>query len=169
MKFSRPEYWSYAFPFSMKSSQPRDQTQVSHNAGRFFTSWATREDKNTGVGILSLLQQIFLTQELSQGLLHCRQILYQLSYLGNIYFNSLLASVITAFICIKIIKIYIKYLNIETYLICPRPDSPPPPKKSLSSSWIACSMACGVLVPWSGIKTLSPVVEAWSLNQWTTR
>ena len=25
------------------SSQPRDQTQVSHIAGRFFTSWATRE------------------------------------------------------------------------------------------------------------------------------
>ena len=25
------------------SSQPRDRTQVSHIAGRFFTSWATRE------------------------------------------------------------------------------------------------------------------------------
>ena len=25
------------------SSQPRDQTQVSHVAGRFFTTWATRE------------------------------------------------------------------------------------------------------------------------------
>ena len=32
-----------AFPFSGGSSQPRDQTQVSHTAGRFFTSWATRE------------------------------------------------------------------------------------------------------------------------------
>ena len=32
-----------AFPFSRGSSQPRDQTQVSHTAGRFFTSWATRE------------------------------------------------------------------------------------------------------------------------------
>ena len=44
--------------------------------------------KNTGVGILSLLQGIFLTQELNQGLLHCRQILYQLSYQGSpsIYF-----------------------------------------------------------------------------------
>ena len=27
-----------AFPFSGGSSQPRDQTQVSHIAGRFFTS-----------------------------------------------------------------------------------------------------------------------------------
>ena len=32
-----------AIPFSRESSQPRDQTQVSHIAGGFFTSWATRE------------------------------------------------------------------------------------------------------------------------------
>ena len=39
--------------------------------------------KNTGVGSLSLLQRIFLTQESNWGLLHCRQILYQLSYQGS--------------------------------------------------------------------------------------
>ena len=39
--------------------------------------------KNTGVGSLSLLQRIFLSQELNQGFLHCRQILYQLSYQGS--------------------------------------------------------------------------------------
>ena len=39
--------------------------------------------KNTGVGSLSLLQQIFLTQESNKGLLHCRWILYQLSYQGS--------------------------------------------------------------------------------------
>ena len=38
--------------------------------------------KNTGVRSLSLLQQIFPTQELNRGLLHCRLILYQLSYQG---------------------------------------------------------------------------------------
>ena len=32
-----------AFPFSSGSSQPRDQTQVSHISGRFFTNWAMRE------------------------------------------------------------------------------------------------------------------------------
>ena len=32
-----------AVPFSKGSSQPRDWTQVSHIAGRFFTSWARRE------------------------------------------------------------------------------------------------------------------------------
>ena len=39
--------------------------------------------KNTGVGSLSLLQQIFPTQEPNRGLMHCRQILYQLSCQGN--------------------------------------------------------------------------------------
>ena len=32
-----------AFPFSRGSSQPRNRTQVSCIAGRFFTSWATRK------------------------------------------------------------------------------------------------------------------------------
>ena len=36
---SRPEFWSgVAFSSSRGSSQPRDQTQVSRIAGRFFTS-----------------------------------------------------------------------------------------------------------------------------------
>ena len=39
--------------------------------------------QNTGVGSLSLLQGIFPTQGLNPGLLHCRQILYQLSYHGS--------------------------------------------------------------------------------------
>ena len=68
-----------AFPFSRGSFQPRDRTQVSHIAGGFFTSWAGTP-KNTGVGSLCLLQQIFPTQESNWDLLHCRWILYQLSY-----------------------------------------------------------------------------------------
>ena len=40
--------------------------------------------KNTGVGSLSLLQRIFPTQESNWGLLHCRWILYQLSYQGSL-------------------------------------------------------------------------------------
>ena len=39
--------------------------------------------KNTGVGCHFLLQGIFPTQELNPGLLHCRQILYRLSYEGS--------------------------------------------------------------------------------------
>ena len=36
--------------------------------------------KNTGVGSLSFLQRIFPTRESNHGLLHCRQIFYQLNY-----------------------------------------------------------------------------------------
>ena len=39
---ARIQEW-VAFPFSRGSSQPTDRTQVSRIAGRFFTSWATRE------------------------------------------------------------------------------------------------------------------------------
>ena len=43
MKFFRQEYWS-GLPFSSpgESSRPRDQTRVSHIAGRGFTVRATR-------------------------------------------------------------------------------------------------------------------------------
>ena len=72
-----------AFPFSRGSSQPRDGTQISHIAGAFFTSWAIREAQEYWVGSLFLLQWVFPTQELNQGLLHCRRIIYQLSYQGS--------------------------------------------------------------------------------------
>ena len=39
--------------------------------------------QNTGVGSLFLLQGIFPTQGSNSGLLHCRQILYQLSHKGS--------------------------------------------------------------------------------------
>ena len=38
-----------AFPFSRGSSQPRDWTQVSSIAGRFFTSWAIKRDEQKAV------------------------------------------------------------------------------------------------------------------------
>ena len=47
-----------------------------------FSPWNS-PGQNTGVGSLSLLQGIFLTQGSNPGLLHCRQILYQLSHKGS--------------------------------------------------------------------------------------
>ena len=44
MGFSKQEYWSgLPFPSLGESSWPRDQTQVSSIAGRFCTTWASRE------------------------------------------------------------------------------------------------------------------------------
>ena len=50
-----------AFPFSRGSSQPRDQTQASLTDS--LLAEPQGKPKNTGVGSLSLLQWIFLTQE----------------------------------------------------------------------------------------------------------
>ena len=49
---------------------------------RLYNPWNS-PGQNTGVGSFSLLQGIFPTHGLNPGLLHCRQILYQLSYKGS--------------------------------------------------------------------------------------
>ena len=67
-------------PSSRGSSQPSDQAQVSLIEVDSLPAKPTGNPKNTGVGSLSLLQGTFLTQELNQGLLHYRWILYQLSH-----------------------------------------------------------------------------------------
>ena len=41
--------------------------------------------QSTGVDNLSLFQGIFPSQEWNWGLLHCRGVLYQLSYQGSLY------------------------------------------------------------------------------------
>ena len=86
MEFARPEWVTLewvAVPFSRGSSQPRDWTQVSLIADEFFTAEPQGKPKNTGVGSLCLLQWIFP----NRGLLHCRQILYQLSYQGRVLYK----------------------------------------------------------------------------------
>ena len=136
-----------AIPFSRGSSQPRDRTQVSYTAGRFFTIWANRDGvleglpcpppgdfpssvielrspvlqadslqaeppgkpKNTGVGSLSLLQGNCLTQSSEWVLLHCRRILYQLSYQEAWREQQ---------------KFYVPLLLLSTLLSCP--SCPPP-------------------------------------------
>ena len=84
MEFSRPEYWSgKPFPspgdFPNLGIEPRSPTlQVDS-----LPAEPPRKPKNRGVGSLSLLQRIFLTQEVNWGLLHCRRLLYQLSNQGS--------------------------------------------------------------------------------------
>ena len=63
-----------AVPFSRRSSQPRDQTQVSHIAC-IRILYHLSHQSTPRILECSLLQVIFLTQELNWGLSHCRQIL----------------------------------------------------------------------------------------------
>ena len=62
-----------------KASENRS---VVFNSFRLYSLWNS-PCQNTGVGRLSLLQGIFPTQGLNPDLLHCRQILYQLSHKGS--------------------------------------------------------------------------------------
>ena len=52
-----------AFPFSRGSSQPGDGTQVSRIAGRFFTSWATKEAQDMMGFPLNALRDLQGVQE----------------------------------------------------------------------------------------------------------
>ena len=74
MEFSRQEYF-----LPNPGMEPRSPAFQADS----LSSETPGNPKNTGVGSLSLLQRLFPTQELNQGLLHCRQILYQLSYQGS--------------------------------------------------------------------------------------
>ena len=46
-----------ACPFSTESSQPRNQTRIACNAGRFFPNWATNSSLNKQTKKLELKQQ----------------------------------------------------------------------------------------------------------------
>ena len=71
--FSRQEYWS-GLPCPPLGNLPNPGIKPRSptlQAGSL-PSEPPGKSKNTGVGSLSLLQGIFLTQESNQGLLHCR-------------------------------------------------------------------------------------------------
>ena len=68
MGFSRQEYWSgLPFPSPEESSQPRDLTQISCIAGRFFTIWANTYYLNIFVVFLlkTVLFQLIFEEFLS--------------------------------------------------------------------------------------------------------
>ena len=84
LEFSRQEHWS-ALPFPSLGDllnpgiKPRSPAlQVDS-----LPAEPQGKPKNTVVGSISLLQGIFPTQKSNWGLLHCRWILYQLSFQGS--------------------------------------------------------------------------------------
>ena len=70
--------WSPPLPATKSGSR----SVVSDPVTLFVTLYSpwNSPGQNTGVGSLSLLQGIFLTQGSNPSLPHCRQILYQLSH-----------------------------------------------------------------------------------------
>ena len=82
MEFSRPEYWSKQ-PFPSAGDLPNQGIEPRSPTLQADSLQAEPPGKPKNTGSLSLLQGIFPTQELNQGLLPCRQILYQLIYEGS--------------------------------------------------------------------------------------
>ena len=93
--FSRQEHWS-----GLPCPSPGDLSNTGIEPGSpalqadSLLSEPLGKPKNTGVGSLSLLQMIFLTQESNWGFLHCRQILNQLSYQRSPTSHSLIAKIV---------------------------------------------------------------------------
>ena len=84
MGFSRQEYWSgLPFPSPGDLPNPRIEPWSPALCTDSLLFEPPGKPKNTGVGSLTL--RIFPTQESNRGLLHCRWILYQLSYQGSPY------------------------------------------------------------------------------------
>ena len=80
----RPEYWSgQLFPSPGDLPNPEIKPRSPILQADSLPAEPQGKPKNTGMSTLSLLQRIFPTQEFNQGFLHCRRILYQLSYQGS--------------------------------------------------------------------------------------
>ena len=70
----------FYYPFSRDLPNPGTKLRSPTLQADALPAEPPGKPKNTGVGSLPLLQGIFLTQESNWGHLHCRWILYQLSY-----------------------------------------------------------------------------------------
>ena len=79
--FEFDKYFYHKERFYSKS-EGRSVVSDSLRSHGLYSPWNS-PGQNTGVGSLSLLQGVFPTQGSNPGLLHCRQILYQLSHQGS--------------------------------------------------------------------------------------
>ena len=105
--------------------------------------------KNTGVGSLSLLQQIFQTQELNRAVLHCRWILYQLSYEGS------------PPVRMVIIKVKVKVAQSCLTLCDPMDYTAHGILQARILEWVACPFSRDLSNP--GIEPRSPTLQVDSL------
>ena len=115
-----------------------------------FSVHGNSQGKNTGVGSHSLLQGIFLTQELNLGLPHCRQILYHLSH----QFSSVAQSCPT--LCNPI--------NCSTPGPCPSPTPRVYSNSCLLSQWCHPAISSSV-VPFSSHLQSFPASGSFSMSQ----
>ena len=101
MEFSRPEYWrGVAFPSPGDLTNPGIKPRSPALQVDSLPAEPPEKPKDIGVGSLSLLQWIFPIQELKWGLLHCRWILYLLSYYYGYWSSKIVVVVAHSLNCV---------------------------------------------------------------------
>ena len=180
MGFSRQEYWSgLPFPSPGDLSNPRIETMSLKSPANESESHSvvsnslqphglcpwTSPGQNTGVGGLSFLQGIFPTQESSSGILHCRQILNQLSYQGSPQVES--TNLLSALDKLALANLHSKYqyyqqsiclkvkirLRLSRFRTC----------SHLTSSWISSRIFSHLNFHFPWVQNLS--FRIWGLNK----
>ena len=163
MGFSKQEYWSgLPFPTPGQSSWPRDQTQVSSIAGRFFTIWATWEAIDTL--LLTKVHHLYLDSlsVLYSFMGFAKWLMSFIHYCSNIQ-NSFTAPEIPCTPAIHPLYLFIFYMKkafcfsffwLHRVLVVAR-------------GLFCCSM--WDLLPLTRDRTHIPCIGRQMLNHWTTR
>ena len=81
-KFIKIGIKTHLLPLLVTKGKSLSRVQLFVTSWTIYSPWNSL-GQNTRVGSLSLFQEIFPTQGLNPGLLHCRRILYHLSHLGS--------------------------------------------------------------------------------------
>ena len=121
MEFSKQDFWSgYLFlsPENLPNSGIKLKSPALQAESLLFEP--PGKPKNTGVGSRFLLQRVFPTPGSNRGLLHCRWILYQLSYQGSLGASILSAYTSINVICYMLFLYWWLYYYIITFVFCYR-------------------------------------------------
>ena len=111
MEFSRPEYWSgYPFPSPGYLSNPVIKPRSPALQIDSLPAELQGKPKNTGVGSLSFLQLIFLTQESNQGPLSC--------IIGGFFTNGAIREAIYIYLYIYVCVYIFHHIYIQLYIVC---------------------------------------------------
>ena len=111
--------------------------------------------QNPGIGSLSLLQGIFPTQELNRGLLHCRWMLYLLSYCSVQFSRSVMSDSLRP------------HVPLHARPPCPSPTPRVYPNPCPLSQWCHPTLSSSV-IPFSSCPQSFPASGSFQMSQFFT-
>ena len=159
--FSRKEYWS-GLPCLPPGDLPDPRIEPGSPTLQAdpLLSEPPGKPMNMGVGSQSLLQGIFLTQKSSWGLLHCRRILYQLSYQGSPIFVPVVVIQLLSRVRLSLQPHGIQYNRLPCSSSSSRACS-----NLCSSRWWYHSTISSSVIPFSSYLQSFPASESFLMSQ----